>query len=140
MKEPPALPQEHHSYSIHRRQYLSQIFLPIIVAIVIIIALAALTGVAAFGANGNATRWSAVSTIWLLIPVLLFGLIFLAILSGLVYLLARILKILPNYTFSAQYYANLAASKIKHFSNMATRPVFFVEEIKASLKEIFGRN
>jgi hypothetical protein len=69
-----------------------------------------------------------------------FGLLFLAILGGLVYLLARGLQVLPPYTSTAQYYVNRAASEIKRFSNMATRPVLFVEGLKASLKAIFGRN
>jgi len=140
MKEHVQIPQDHYSYAAHRRQFWLQIFLPVILAVILIIAVAAIMGVAAFGANGDSPRWAAISTIWLLIPVMIFGLLLLAILFGLVYLLARTLHVLPSYTSTAQYYINRAASEIKRFSDMATRPVIFLEGIKASLKTFFGRN
>jgi uncharacterized membrane protein len=140
MKEPIQIPQNHYSYTAHRRQFWLQIFLPVILTVILIIAVAAITGIAAFGANGDSPRWAAISTIWLLIPVMIFGLLFLAILGGLVYLLARTLQVLPPYTSNAQYYVNRAASEIKRFSDMAAKPVLFVEGLKASLKAFFGRN
>ena len=111
-----------------------------ILAILLIIALAIITGVTAFGGNGDSPRWAAISTIWLVIPVMIFGLLFLAALAGLVYLLARGLQLLPPYSAKAQYYVNRGASEAKRFSEMATQPVLFLEGIKASLKAIFGRN
>lgn len=140
MKEYVQTPQGHYSYTAHRRQFWLQIFLPMILAVMLILAVAAVTGVAAFGVTGDAARWAAVSTMWLLIPVLIFGLIFLAILCGLVYLMIRALKVFPTYTSSAQYYVNRAASEIKRFSDMAAKPVLFLEGFKASLKAFFGRN
>jgi hypothetical protein len=58
----------------------------------------------------------------------------------LVYLLARGLQVIPPYTSKAQYYVNRGASEAKRFSDMATKPVLFLEGITASLKAIFGRN
>jgi hypothetical protein len=139
MKEQIQIPQGHYSYTAHRRQFWLQIILPMILATLLIIAAAVFTGIAAFS-GGDASRWAAVSTIWLVIPVMVFALLFLAVLGGLVYLLARTLKVLPIYTSNAQYYVNRAASEIKRFSDMATRPVLFLGGIKASLEEIFGRN
>jgi uncharacterized membrane protein len=112
MKEHVQIPQDHYSYTAHRRQFWLHIFLPMILAVILIIAVAAIMGVAAFGANGDSPRWAAISTIWLLIPVMVFGLLFLAILFGLVYLLVRALQVLPSYTSSVQYYINRAASEI----------------------------
>jgi len=134
------LSRNHPSYQDHRRQYWLQIFLPIILAVLLIISIAVVTSIAAFGQNGDASRWAAISTIWLVIPVIFFGLIFLALIGGLVYLLARTLQILPFYTSKAQYYVNRGASEGKRFSDMATQPVLFIEEIKASLRAIFGLN
>jgi hypothetical protein len=139
MKEHIHIPQNHYSYQEHRRQFWLQIFLPVILAVLLIMAVAVITGIAAFG-NDNSTIWAAISTIWLVIPVMVFGLLFLAILAGLVYLLARGLQALPPYTSNAQYYANHAASEIKRFSDIATRPVIFLNSLAASLKAIFGRN
>ena len=132
--------KNHPSYQNHRRQFWTQIFLPMILAVLFILAVAVITGVAAFGVNDRSPVWAAISTIWLVIPVMFFGLIFLALLGGLVYLLARTLQVLPPYTSKAQYYVNRGASEAKRFSDMATQPVLFLEAIKASLKAIFGRN
>ena len=132
--------RNHPSYKNHRRQFWLQIFLPLLLAVLIIIAFAALTSTAAFGENGDAPRWAAISTIWLVIPVMIFGLLFFVLLAGLIYLLAQALKLLPPYSSKAQYYVNRAASEIKRFSDMAAKPVLFLEGITASLKAIFGRN
>ena len=136
----PQLSENHASYQNHRREFWLQVFLPMILAALLIIALAIITGMAAFGENGDAPRWAAISTIWLVIPIMFFGLLFFAILTGLIYLLARALKIIPPYSSRAQYYVHRATSETKRYSDMATRPVFFLEGIKASLKSIFGRN
>lgn len=136
----PLLSKNHASYKNHQRQFWIQIFLPMILAILLIIAVAVAAGWAAFGGNGDSPRWAAISTIWLVIPVMVFSLIFLIILIGLVYLLARTLKISPPYTAKAQYYVNRATSVVKRFSDMATKPVLFLEGTKASLKAFFERN
>jgi hypothetical protein len=101
---------------------------------------AILTSISAFGANGDSTRWAAISTIWLVIPVMVFGLLLLATLVGLVYLLARGLQFLPAFFSNAQYYVNRVASKIQNFSDQAAKPVIFLDSLGASLKAIFGRN
>jgi uncharacterized membrane protein len=136
----PKISENHPSYQNHRRQFWLQIFLPMILVVLLIIAVGAITGVAAFGESSDSPRWAAISTIWLVIPVMFFGLLSFAILVGLVYLLARALKVIPPYTSKAQYYVDRGASEAKRFSDMAARPVLFLEGLTASLKAIFGRN
>ena len=68
-----------------------------------------------------------------------FGLAFLIVLVGLVYLLARGLQLLPPYTSKAQYYVDRGVSEVKRFSDMAAEPVLFIEGIIARLKAIFGQ-
>ena len=43
-------------------------------------------------------RWAAISTIWIVIPIMIVSLIFLALLAGIIYLFARLLGITPIYT------------------------------------------
>lgn len=140
MKEPNPIPQSHYSYDVHRRQFWLQIFLPVLLPILIIIAVAVLTSISALSGTGDPSRWAAISTIWLVIPAMMFGLLLLATLVGLVYLLARGLDVLPSYTSLAQYYVNRVASSIKHFSDKATKPVIFLNSLGASMKAIFGRD
>lgn len=132
--------ENHHSYKNHRRQFWLQIFLPMLIAILLIIAVAVWTGIATFGQGGDSPRWAAISTIWLVIPVMFFSLVFLAILIGLIYLMARALNVIPPYTAKAQYYVNHGTSEARRFSEMATKPVLFIEGIRASVKAFFGRN
>ena len=138
MKSQPS--ENHPSYKIHRHQFWLQIFLPMLVTTLFIIAVATLTSLATFGENGDVSRWAAISTIWLVIPIMLFGLIFLAILVGLVYLLARGLKATPLYTAIAHYYVNQATDATKEFSDKATSPVLYISGITASIKTLFGKN
>jgi uncharacterized membrane protein len=136
----PQFSENRPSYQKHRRQFWLQVFLPISLAAAIILALAVTAGIAAFGENGEAPRWAAISTIWLVIPVIIFGLIVLTVLVGIVYLLARALQVLPPYSSKAQYYVNRGASEAKRFSDLAAKPVLFIDGIIASLKAILGRN
>ena len=140
MKEPNPIPQSHYSYNVHRRQFWLQIFLPIILTILIIIAVAVLTSISALSGTGDSSRWAAISTIWLVIPAMMFGLLLLAILAGLVYLLARSLDVIPSYASLAQYHVNRVASSIKRFSDAATKPVIFLNCLGAGMKAIFGRD
>lgn len=140
MKEEIQLPRNHHSYKSHRRQFWIQIFLPIILAVLFIIAIAVVTSMAAFGPNDNSPVWAAISTIWLVVPVMFFGLVFLVFLIGMAYLLAQALKVVPSYSLKTQHFLNRATSQIKHFSEMAVKPVLFIEGIKASLKTFFGQS
>jgi len=111
-----------------------------IVTVLLIIAIAVITSMATFGPNGRSPVWAAISTIWLVIPVMIFGLIFLIILAGLIYLLARTLDVIPPYSSQAQYYVDRASSEAKRFSDMAAKPVFFIGDIVARIQAFFGRN
>ena len=130
----------HLSYKKHRRQFWLQIFLPMVAAILFIVVVAVLTSLAAFCTGGDSPRWAAISTIWLVIPVMFFGLLVLAILIGLIYLLARGLKVIPPYTAKAQYYVNRGTDVAKQVSEKAAQPVLFLQGITASLKAFLGRN
>jgi hypothetical protein len=139
MTEQIQIPDRHPSLQKHQRQFWLQIFLPMIVTVLIIIAVAVITGLATFGESGDSPRWAAISTIWLIIPVMFFGLLFLAILAGLVYLLARLLKIIPPYTAIAQHYTYRASDIAKRISDGAAKPVILLQSILASIQTFFRR-
>ena len=139
MKEHIQISPRHYSYDVNRRQFWLQILLPMALAILLIMVVAILVSIAAMDGTGNSVRWAAVSTIWLVIPALLFGFLFLATLVGLVALMVRALDVLPAYSLQLQYYVNYAASKIMEFSDMAAKPVIFINSLGASLKAIFRK-
>ena len=130
---------EHESYLKHRRQVMQQIILPVALSALAMIALVILISVATFRENGDVGRWAAISTIWIVIPIIITGLIGLLILLGLIYLMARLLGILPTYSGRVQDYVHLGAGYIKRFTEAVVKPVFAVDGLVAYFKAIFGR-
>ena len=129
----------HESYRRHRRQRTSQIILPMVLAAILFIGMIVLVNIATFRDNGDVGRWAAISTIWIVIPVCIAGFIFLALLGGLVYLMARLLGVAPTYTGMAQDFVHKLAIRIRRAADMAVKPVFSVNGFGASLKALLGR-
>lgn len=122
------------SYQAHRRDFIWQILVPIIVALVLVIAASIAV---ATGTDASTSRWADVSTIWLLIPLLVFAFISLIILSGMIYGMAKLLKITPTYTQKLYALICLATEKIEDIADATAKPIFFVEGISASIKSLF---
>jgi len=139
MSEHARLPGNHPSYEKHRRQLWRQIVLPLSLAALLMAAVAALAGAATFSEGGDSPRWAAISTIWLVIPLMGFGLLFLVVLFGLIYLLARALQVIPPYSAKAQSYVNRAAGETRRISDLAVKPILFLDGLFASLKTLFGK-
>jgi uncharacterized membrane protein len=131
---------EHLSYKRHRRQTLNQIILPVILSALVMIALIVLVSLATFGADGDVARWAAISTIWLVIPVMFAGLIVLVILVGLIYLMARGLQVIPTYTGIAQDYAAQARWYITRGANMLVKPFLVIEGWSANIQKFFRKD
>jgi hypothetical protein len=134
------LPQHVHlSYKKHRRETVTQVILPIILTTILIIALIVLVNIATFRDGGDVARWAAVSTIWIVIPMMSGMLFFLVGLGGLIYLLARLLNVTPKYTGMAQDYVRKAAVYIKRGADAVVKPVIGLAGIKASIDTLLGR-
>ncbi len=134
------LPQPvHESYKKHRRELAWQIILPLALASLLIVALIVLINVATFNEGGDVGRWAAISTIWIIIPLMVIGLVLLVVLAALVYGMKRLLDITPMYTGLAQDYVHKAAGYIRRAADMAVRPVLFLDGIGASVRRFFGR-
>ena len=129
----------HESYKRHRRELAWQIILPVALTALLFVVLIVLINVATFNQGGDVGRWAAVSTIWIIIPVMIAGLILLALLIALVYLMKQLLGITPTYTGLAQDYVNKAAVYVKRATEMAVKPVLFLDGIGASIRAFFGR-
>lgn len=128
------------SYQRHRRQSFWQIIAPVgfgILLILVILALVIRTTVGT-GAGGPVSQWADTSVIWLSLPALVFALVLTLILSGMIYLLARLLKILPGYTYLAQRYVSLAAGLIISLADKLVAPIIVVKGIRASVSAFWG--
>ncbi|MCC6499173.1 MAG: hypothetical protein IT313_02780 [Anaerolineales bacterium] len=129
----------HESYKRHRREMAWQIIFPVALAALLFVALIALINIAAFNQGGDVARWAAVSTIWIVVPVLIVGFIVLIVLAALIYLMKRVLGVTPTYTGIAQEYVHKAALYVRRGTDMAIKPVLFLDGIGASVKRFFGK-
>ena len=137
MKELPH--PEHYSYQLHRKQRTTQIILPMVISGVVLIGMIVLISLATFKSNGDVSRWAAISTIWIVIPILLVGLVVLTILIGLIYLMARALGALPHYTGIAQDYVYIAQNYIIRGADMVVKPMIALEGFIENVKAFFER-
>jgi len=129
----------HASYKRHRKQLTGQIILPVAFAALLCIASIVMVNIATFRDNGDVARWAAISTIWIVIPIMIASLIFLAVLVGLVYLLVRLLNITPHYTGLAQDFVHKLAIRIRLAADAAVKPVIFWDSVGASINRFLGR-
>ena|SRR5688572_11668522 len=129
----------HDSYKRHRKQLTSQIILPMVLAALLFIALVVLLNIATFRDNADVGRWAAVSTIWISIPIIIMALVFFVVLGGIVYLLMRLLRIVPIYTGKAQDFAYKVEGYARRAADAAVKPIIALNGISASIEAFFGR-
>ena len=115
LKTPPV----HYSYLKHRKQVMQKIILPVVLSALVLVGIVVWVSIATFSQGGDVGRWAAISTIWVIIPMLVGGLVVLAILGGLIYGMAKLLGALPYYTGIAQDYVIIARGYIIRAADMA---------------------
>lgn len=79
------------SYIRHRKQVVWQIILPVVLTTILFVPLIVFVYVATFS-GGDVSRWAAISTIWITVPIMIVLLFFLLLLGRLIYLLAKLLN------------------------------------------------
>ena len=132
-------PPVHESYKRHRKELAWQIIVPVFLSAILIVGVIVLVNVATFRDNGDVGRWAAISTIWIVIPIMVAGLIFLIILGGIVYLLKYLLQVAPTYTGQAQDFVHKIARYIERVADAIVKPVIALDGIGASMKRLVGR-
>ena len=139
MKSKLPFSQDHPSYQLHRKQIWTQILLPILLTVLVFIAIIVITCLSTFRGSGDVSRWAAISTIWLVLPVMIVGLVLLAILFAIIYLLARLIGIIPPYSDQAQRFVFQIEGYVKRGTDMIVRPALFVDLIKLQIKKYMER-
>jgi hypothetical protein len=129
----------HESYKRHRKQFVSQIILPIVLAALLFIALVVLLNIATFRDNADVGRWAAISTIWISIPIILMALVFFTVLGGIIYLFMRLLRIVPIYTGKAQDFAYKVEGYVRRGADALVKPIIALNGIGASIETFLGR-
>ena len=116
-----------------------QIILPVVLTSLLIVALIVLINIATFNQGGDVARWAAISTIWIVIPIMFGLLIFLALLVGLVYLMMKLLHVTPTYTGMAQDYVHIGAGYVRRAADAIVKPVLQLNGILAGINAFFER-
>jgi fatty acid desaturase len=131
-------PAVHPSYQQHRRQLWTQILIPILAVILILLAVIVITSLATFRDNGEVERWAAISTMWIILPLLGAGLLVLIFFVALLYGMAKLLALIPPYTGQAQRLAWRIEGTVRRVTEGAVKPFFAVEGLTAAFKRLMG--
>lgn len=132
------------SYQRHKRQSFWQILFPVLLGgLVVLVGLAFLILTATKGDPASQlSGWADTSLIWLLLPVMGLGLMAVLLLGALIYLLGRLLKILPVYTALVQRYFAIGESWVKNFVARGIKPLLTAKGFQAGagqlLKSLFS--
>lgn len=118
-------PTQSETIQDHRRQTFWQILFPVILASLVVVGLAVFLIITTGSPAGYDTgvKWAGISLIWLIIPTLLSCFIFLVILVGLIYLMAKALGAVPGLGAKGQYYAARMAEISQNLGNKVASPV-----------------
>ena len=120
---------DHPSLRMHRRQLWTQILLPVLLASVLLCGIVAVASVSAFRGHGAVGRWAAISTIWLVIPSMLAGLVVFGALATMVYLVWRLVRLIPSYSLRAQRLLHRVETTTKRGAEMVRRPTSAVRAL-----------
>ncbi|RJP47302.1 MAG: hypothetical protein C4583_17015 [Anaerolineaceae bacterium] len=131
-------PAEHPSYQKHRRELWAKILVPMLLAVAAIIAIATLTGIAAFQEESEVGRWAAISTIWIVIPIMGVGLLALILFAALIYGMAKLLSLIPPYTGHAQRFAWRVEGYVRRGADASIKPILAMEGFTATIKRLIG--
>ena len=129
----------HESYLKHRKDLAWKIIFPVVLSAVLCIGLIVLINLATFRAGGDVQRWADISTMWIAFPIMVTLLVFLALLGGIVYLLAKLLNITPRYTLIVQDFFHKMEGYAKRGADAAAQPFIFLDSIGASINRFLGR-
>ncbi len=124
---------------IYRRQVFWQIWFPLAATAVPVLTAAVLTAVFSGSGQISSGQLASVSIIWMILPVIMAGIIFLIFTAGMIFLLARAMRILPVYTHLILIYANIIHLRVTTFLDGLVHPIIQARGRAAGWKVIFKR-
>lgn len=110
------------SFQKHRRQVIWQIWMPVIAAGVVFLGLGLLVVLTPTLGTSRTGHWAAISMIWLIAPLIIFVMLFLALNIGLIYLFNKLLRVLPPYLRVGQIYSQVMVLRVKALCDRLARP------------------
>ncbi len=115
----------------HRREVFWQITVPVLIGGLILLVFALM---ATQMGMIETSRWADISLIWLIIPMMLFGLITLALLAASVYATIKIILVLPGAAYRLHCFLIRLSGSVRTTGDRLVEPVVRVKGFSASLK------
>lgn len=122
--------------SAHKKEFRRQVLLPLGIFLLLGVIAA---GLLIYFGVGTVERWSQVATIFLVIFWMLIGLILLVISVGLVFLVSRLLQLLPPYTRLAQDGIETIKQQVESGADVTVKPVIKIQSFLAVIETLLGR-
>lgn len=107
----------------HSRQVFWQIWLPLILAALVILTAAVLVVVTSSSGTLITAQLASISIIWMITPMIIAGMIFLLVTAGLIFVAAYVLRIVPVYTRLVQVWVQIFGLRIENILNTLAGPV-----------------
>jgi hypothetical protein len=128
------------SYHRHQRQRFWQILLPVLFGALAILAVAVLLVLTITGAQTgiNLSQYADASSVIVIVMVMSLGFVITLVLFLLVYLLARLLQILPGYTRVVQLYAKIIMLRLQSLSKKTAAPIISVQSVSSGVGGFFS--
>lgn len=117
---------------VHRREVLLQITLPLVIGLVLVLLLAILTVVTATS-GGSVAQAGDASLIFLIIPLMVFTVIFTIIFGALAFGIIKLNEVLPVYTRQVQDILERVRQQVQMGSDKAVEPILKIRSFFASL-------
>ncbi len=125
--------------SQHRRQTFWQIYLPLVVGFAAFLALGILVVLSQETGNPEISRWAAIATIWLILPLLAFGIVVLLVNLFFIVVFSKINNSLRDYGRLARFYIHRIAFQIQKLADRLVEPGIILQSNFSGLKAIFSR-
>lgn len=122
--------------SAFRRQVRVEVYLPIGLALLAMVLLVAVVMSIGYGSAG---AWADTALVLLAIPLAVLLLVLTAALAGGIYLMVRLIRVVPTVTGGLQEGVDRVAGAVRQGSDVAVRPILIPAGIAAALGEV-GRS
>jgi hypothetical protein len=123
----------------HRKQMLWQVWVPLGSCLTLVLVMVIITVAAAAIGSEQIARWGNISAIWVITPVLLALLLFLAIFSASVYGMAKLLEKMPGWLLTAQTFMVMVSQTVRQGADTTTRPILAVNSFSAQVSYLWNR-
>ena len=123
----------------HHRQVLWQIWLPFVVCTLVFLAVCVLIVLSSVQPSSGLSRWTSMSTMWLIVLIAPPALLLLVLLAALIYVMMLLLRNLPPYAHLVQAYVAYFAALVRFWLDRLVKPVFAVQGFYARWQALSKR-